>query len=123
MLSSKRKADDDALGEKRKGRKKGFVWSHVVSDEDGKVSCLHCGEVIKVVFGEKVERLRKHFIKSCPKMPFQKDSKEYEELLESVSSPPIELKKKAFAGSFPTMSFFCLHSFVLLLCFYFLFIF
>ena len=28
----------------------------------------------------------------------QKDSKEYEELLECVSSPPIEQKKKAFAG-------------------------
>ncbi len=36
------------------GRKKGFVWSHVVTHEDGRVSCMHCGEPIKINFGEKV---------------------------------------------------------------------
>jgi len=100
-MSTKRKhldGDDHAGNEKRKGRKKGFVWSHVITDDEGKVSCMHCGEIIKVNFGEKVERLRKHFIRQCSKSPFQKDSKEYEELLECVSSPPIELKKKSFAG-------------------------
>mmetsp|Transcript_30495 Transcript_30495/g.51050 ORF Transcript_30495/g.51050 Transcript_30495/m.51050 type:complete len:892 (+) Transcript_30495:133-2808(+) len=97
-MNVKRKLPEDIVGEKRKGRKKGFVWSHVVTDQDGRVSCIHCGELIKVNFGEKVERLRKHFIKNCTKCPFQKDSKEYEELLECVSSPPIEQKKKAFAG-------------------------
>jgi len=51
-----------------------------------------------VFFLAQVERLRKHFIKSCTKSPFQKDSKEAEELLECVNSPPIEQKKKAFAG-------------------------
>ena len=51
------------------------------------------------VLSQQVERLRKHFIKSCTKSPFQKDSKEYEELLECVNSPPIEQKKKAFAGN------------------------
>mmetsp|Transcript_108495 Transcript_108495/g.212594 ORF Transcript_108495/g.212594 Transcript_108495/m.212594 type:complete len:928 (+) Transcript_108495:64-2847(+) len=98
VMNVKRKHDEDSAGEKRKGRKKGFVWSHVLTDEEGKVTCMHCGDLIKVNFGEKVERLRKHFIKSCTKSPFQKDSKEYEELLECVSSPPIEQKKKAFAG-------------------------
>lgn len=52
-MNVKRKIDDDA-GEKRKGRKKGFVWSHVVTDEEGKVTCMHCGDLIKVNFGEKV---------------------------------------------------------------------
>lgn len=53
MMNVKRKIDDDA-GEKRKGRKKGFVWSHVITDEEGKVTCMHCGDLIKVNFGEKV---------------------------------------------------------------------
>lgn len=97
--STKRKSDAEDRETKRKGRKKGFVWSHVTIDEaTQKVCCLHCGENIKINFGEKVERLRKHFIKSCPKSPFQADSKEYEELLECISSPPIEQKKKSFAG-------------------------
>ena len=53
--NNKRKLGEDGGPEKRKGRKKGFVWSHVVTDpETGKVSCLHCGENIKVAFGEKV---------------------------------------------------------------------
>lgn len=96
-LQGKRKADD--LGEKRKGRKKGFVWSHVTTDPaTGKVVCIHCGENIKVAFGEKVERLRKHFIKSCPKSPFNRDSKEYEELLECITTAPLEHKKKTYAG-------------------------
>jgi hypothetical protein len=47
-------SEDHASSEKRKGRKKGFVWSHVVTDDEGKVSCMHCGELIKVNFGEKV---------------------------------------------------------------------
>ncbi len=43
-----------------------------------------------------VERLRKHFVKSCPKNPFRKDSKEYEELLESVAAPSsMENKKRS----------------------------
>ena len=53
-MNAKRKMDDDMGGEKRKGRKKGFVWSHVVTDDEGKVTCLHCGDLIKVNFGEKV---------------------------------------------------------------------
>jgi hypothetical protein len=54
VMNAKRKSDDDAGGEKRKGRKKGFVWSHVLTDEEGKVTCMHCGDLIKVNFGEKV---------------------------------------------------------------------
>lgn len=57
VLNGKRKHDEDvgAGGEKRKGRKKGFVWSHVLTDEEGKVTCMHCGDLIKVNFGEKVK--------------------------------------------------------------------
>lgn len=54
IMSVKRKMDDDGGAEKRKGRKKGFVWSHVLTDEEGKVTCMHCGDLIKVNFGEKV---------------------------------------------------------------------
>ena len=43
-----------------------------------------------------MERLRKHFVKSCPKSPFHKDSKEYEELLEQVNAPQMEHKKKSY---------------------------
>lgn len=97
-LPQKRKSGEEG-GEKRKGRKKGFVWSHVTTDPaTGKVCCIHCGENIKVAFGEKVERLRKHFIKTCPKSPFNRDSKEYEELLECITSPPLEHKKKTYSG-------------------------
>jgi hypothetical protein len=35
-------------------------------------------------------------VKSCPKSPFHKDSKEYEELLESVNAPLMENKKKSY---------------------------
>jgi hypothetical protein len=88
--------DDGRPIPKKKGRKKSFIWSHVVTDENGKVHCLHCGLLIRVNIGEKVERLRKHFVKSCSKNPFHKDSKEYEELLESVATPnSIEGKKKS----------------------------
>lgn len=51
-----------------------------------------------------MERLRRHFVKSCPKNPFHKDSKEYEELLESVNAPQQESKKKSFAPSGKTKS-------------------
>ena len=46
-----------------------------------------------------VERLRKHFIKTCPKSPFNRDSKEYEVLMECITAPPVEHKKKSFAGN------------------------
>lgn len=78
---------------KKKGRKKSFIWAHVITDEYGKVHCKHCGALIRVNYGEKVERLRRHFIKNCPKSPFSKDSKEYEELLESVSQPTSDKRK------------------------------
>ena len=41
VMNVKRKHDEDSAGEKRKGRKKGFVWSHVLTDEEGKVTCMH----------------------------------------------------------------------------------
>jgi hypothetical protein len=81
---------------KKKGRKKSFIWAHVVTDEMGKVHCKHCGALIRVNYGEKVERLRRHFIKNCPKNPFSKDSKEYEELIEAVSAPAADHKRKSF---------------------------
>lgn len=37
-------------------------------------------------------------MKTCIKSPFQKDSKEYEELSELVNAPPVEKKKKFFTG-------------------------
>jgi hypothetical protein len=46
--------DDDRPIPKKKGRKKSFIWSHVVTDENGKVHCLHCGMLIRVNIGEKV---------------------------------------------------------------------
>lgn len=46
--------DDDRPIPKKKGRKKSFIWSHVVTDENGKVHCLHCGLLIRVNIGEKV---------------------------------------------------------------------
>lgn len=39
---------------KRKGRKKSFIWSHVVTDDLGKVHCRHCNQLIRVNYGEKV---------------------------------------------------------------------
>ncbi len=86
----------DRNGPKKKGRKKSFIWGHVVTDETGKVHCRHCGQLIRINYGEKVERLRRHFVKSCPKTPFHKDSKEYEELLESVNAVQQEHKKKSY---------------------------
>lgn len=59
MATKRKMMSNDAMeemsAEKRKGRKKGFVWSHVIQDEEGKVSCMHCGEPIKINFGEKVK--------------------------------------------------------------------
>lgn len=49
-----------------------------------------------------VERLRRHFIKTCTKSPFHKDSKEYEELLDSVNAPLQENKKRCYVN--PGMS-------------------
>jgi hypothetical protein len=88
--------DRDRPAPKKKGRKKSFIWAHVVTDEFGKVHCKHCGALIRVNYGEKVERLRRHFIKNCPKNPFNKDSKEYEELLEAVSAPASDHKRKNY---------------------------
>jgi hypothetical protein len=39
---------------RKKGRKKSFIWAHVVTDEFGKVHCKHCGQLIRVNYGEKV---------------------------------------------------------------------
>eukprot|EP01039_Chlorochromonas_danica_P001635 gene1635-1784_t len=78
---------------RKKGRKKGYIWAHTIVDENGKVHCKHCNALIRVKYGEKVERLRHHFIKSCHKSPFQKDTREYEELLETVNNPQQERKK------------------------------
>lgn len=47
--------DDDRPMPKKKGRKKSFIWSHVVTDDQGKVHCLHCGLLIRVNIGEKVK--------------------------------------------------------------------
>lgn len=46
-----------------------------------------------------MERLRHHFIKACHKSPFQKDSREYEELLETVNNPQQERKKSFLSHS------------------------
>ena len=46
--------EEDRPLPKKKGRKKSFIWSHVVCDEQGKVHCLHCGLLIRVNIGEKV---------------------------------------------------------------------
>lgn len=32
----------------------------MINHEDGRISCIHCGETIKIVFGEKV--VLNHFI-------------------------------------------------------------
>ena len=48
--------EEDRPLPKKKGRKKSFIWSHVVCDEQGKVHCLHCGLLIRVNIGEKVSR-------------------------------------------------------------------
>lgn len=48
--------DMDRPAPKKKGRKKSFIWSHVVTDDQGKVHCRHCGLLIRVNFGEKVSR-------------------------------------------------------------------
>lgn len=100
LPSSMVDADDnlDKNGPRKKGRKKSFIWSHATVDENGKVHCKHCNALIRVNYGEKVERLRRHFVKSCTKSPFNKDSKEYEELLESVNAPIQENRKKSFVN-------------------------
>lgn len=40
--------------DKKKGRKKGAIWNHVITDPNGRVFCRHCNELIKIHFGEKV---------------------------------------------------------------------
>ncbi len=50
--------DDERPMPKKKGRKKSFIWSHVMTDEQGKVHCLHCGLLIRVNIGEKVKIIR-----------------------------------------------------------------
>ncbi|RYH15050.1 DUF4954 family protein [archaeon] len=86
---------DGMQSPRRKGRKKSYIWSHTVLDENGKVHCKHCNVKISVKYGEKVERLRRHFVKNCPKSPFSKDSKEYEELLDSLNAPTQDTKKRS----------------------------
>lgn len=82
--------------QKRKGRRKSQIWSHVTVDEHNKVHCRHCGALIRINFGEKVERLRKHYVKYCTKNPYPKDSKEFEEMVEQVNTPSQEQKRKTF---------------------------
>jgi hypothetical protein len=45
---------DNRQTPKKKGRKKSFIWAHVVTDESGKVHCKHCSQLIRVNYGEKV---------------------------------------------------------------------
>jgi hypothetical protein len=51
---------DEDIGEKggpkKKGRKKSFIWTHVITDEQGKVFCRHCGLQVRVNYGEKVKQ-------------------------------------------------------------------
>ncbi len=49
--------EEDRPQPKKKGRKKSFIWSHVVTDDQGKVHCLHCGLLIRVNIGEKVSHI------------------------------------------------------------------
>lgn len=44
----------EKLNNRKKGRKKSYIWAHAVADESGKVYCKHCNTLIKVNFGEKV---------------------------------------------------------------------
>ena len=59
-LAGKRAFEGDYMDEgdrpspKKKGRKKSFIWAHVITDEQGKVHCRHCGQLIRVNYGEKV---------------------------------------------------------------------
>jgi hypothetical protein len=46
----------DRPAPKKKGRKKSFIWAHVITDEFGKVHCKHCGALIRVNYGEKVKQ-------------------------------------------------------------------
>jgi len=46
--------NDNRQTPKKKGRKKSFIWAHVVTDEVGKVHCKHCSQLIRVNYGEKV---------------------------------------------------------------------
>lgn len=45
---------DNRQTPKKKGRKKSFIWAHVITDETGKVHCKHCSQLIRVNYGEKV---------------------------------------------------------------------
>lgn len=49
--------DLDDVGAKKKGRKKSQIWENVRVDDENRVVCRHCNQVIRVKYGEKVNQI------------------------------------------------------------------